>query len=36
MKSARQNQIVEMITRNGTVKNPELMEKFGISIVTVR
>ena len=32
MKLARHNQIIEMITRNGTVKNPELMEKFGVKI----
>lgn len=32
----RRNQIVEMITRQRTVKNSELMERFGISIETVR
>ena len=36
MKLDRHNQIIEMITRHGTVKNPQLMEKFGISIETVR
>lgn len=36
MKLDRHNQIVEMITRQGTVKNTQLMETFGISIETVR
>ena len=36
MKLDRHNQIIEMITRQRTVKNAELMERFGISIETVR
>lgn len=36
MKLDRRNQIVEMITRQRTVKNSELMERFDISIETVR
>lgn len=36
MKLHRHKQIIEMISRQGTVKNPELMERFGISIETVR
>lgn len=36
MKLDRRNQIIDMITRQRTVKNTELMEKFDISIETVR
>ena len=36
MKLHRHKQIIELISRQGTVKNPELMERFGISIETVR
>ena len=36
MKVARRNQIVDMITQQRTVKNSELMERFDISIETVR
>lgn len=36
MKLDRRNQIIDMITRQRTVKNTELMERFGISIETVR
>lgn len=36
MKLDRHNQIIEMITRQRTVKNTELMDRFGISIETVR
>lgn len=36
MKSDRQNQIINLITREGMVKNPQLMEMFDISIETVR
>ena len=36
MKSDRHNQIVNMIARDGMVKNPQLMEMFDISIETVR
>lgn len=36
MKLDRRNQIVAMITQQRTVKNAELMERFGISIETVR
>lgn len=36
MKQDRRNQIVDMITQQRTVKNAELMERFGISIETVR
>lgn len=36
MKLERRNQIVELINRQKTVSNYELMEKFGISIETVR
>lgn len=36
MKSDRQNQIIALITKQGTVKNTQLMENFGISIETVR
>ena len=36
MKLDRRNQIADMITRQRTVKNAELMEKFDISIETVR
>ena len=36
LKLDRRNQIVEMITRQRTVKNSELMERFGISIETLR
>ena len=36
MKSGRLNQIIEMINKQKTVKNAELMDTFGISIETVR
>lgn len=36
MKLERRSQIVDMITRQKTVNNAELMERFGISIETVR
>ncbi len=36
MKLDRRMQIIEMVTKNRTVKNAELMEKFDISIETVR
>jgi len=36
MKLDRRNQIVDMVNRQRTVKNSELMETFGISIETVR
>lgn len=36
MKLDRRNQIVDMITQQRTVKNTELMERFDISIETVR
>ena len=36
MKLDRRNQIIDMITQNRTVKNGELMERFDISIETVR
>ena len=36
MKLSRRNQIIDMITQQRTVKNSELMERFGISIETVR
>ena len=36
MKLDRHNQIIEMITHQRTVKNAELMDRFGISIETVR
>ena len=36
MKLDRRNQIVELITRQRTVKNQELMDRFDISIETVR
>lgn len=36
MKLDRRNQIIDMVTQNRTVKNAELMEKFDISIETVR
>jgi len=36
LKLDRRNQIVEMVTRQRTVKNGELMEHFGISIETLR
>ncbi len=36
MKLDRRNQIIDMITRQRTVKNSELMERFNISIETVR
>lgn len=36
MKLERRSQIVELINRQKTVSNTELMEKFGISIETVR
>ena len=36
MKLARRTEIIDMISRQHTVKNAELMERFGISIETVR
>ena len=36
MKLDRRNQIIDMINRQRTVKNSELIERFGISIETVR
>ena len=36
MKLERRSQIVELITRQRTVTNAELMERFGVSIETVR
>jgi len=36
MNADRRNEIIALIQRQGTVKNGELMEKFGISIETVR
>jgi len=36
LKLDRRNRIIDMITQQRTVKNTELMEKFGISIETVR
>lgn len=36
MKLDRRMQIIDMVTKNRTVKNAELMEKFDISIETVR
>ena len=36
MKLDRRNQIVDMISQQRTVKNTELMERFDISIETVR
>ena len=36
MKVERRSQIVELITRQRTVTNAELMERFGVSIETVR
>ncbi len=36
MKMDRRNQIIELITRQRTVKNSELMKRFDISIETVR
>lgn len=36
MKLERRSQIIDMITRQRTVTNTELMERFGISIETVR
>ena len=36
MKLDRRNQIIDMVNRQRTVKNSELMERFGISIETVR
>lgn len=36
MKLDRRNQIIDMITQQRTVKNSELMERFDISIETVR
>jgi len=36
MKLDRRNQIIDMINAQHTVKNTELMERFGISIETVR
>lgn len=36
MNHERRNQIVEWINRKGTIKNQELIDRFGISIETVR
>ena len=36
MKLERRSQIMELITRQRTVTNAELMERFGVSIETVR
>ena len=36
MNQERRNQIVELINQKRTIKNTELMERFGISIETVR
>ena len=36
MKTDRRMQIIDMVTKNRTVKNAQLMERFGISIETVR
>ena len=36
MNADRRNQIIEMLGRQNTVSNAELMEKFNISIETVR
>lgn len=36
MNRDRRNQIIDMVTQQRTVKNGELMERFGISIETVR
>ena len=36
MKLDRRMQIIDMVTKNRAVKNAELMEKFDISIETVR
>lgn len=36
MKTDRRMQIIDMVTKNRTVKNAELMKKFDISIETVR
>ena len=36
MNRGRRNQIIDLITQQRTVKNDELMERFGISIETVR
>lgn len=36
MNQERRNQIVEILGRNGTISNAEIMERFGVSIETVR
>ena len=36
MNQDRRKQITDLINKNGTVSNAELMERFGISIETVR
>lgn len=36
MNQDRRNQIIDLVTQQRTVKNTELMERFGISIETVR
>ena len=36
MNHERRSQIVELINKNGMIKNAELMDRFGISIETVR
>ena len=36
MNQERRNQIVELINQKRTIKNTELIERFGISIETVR
>jgi len=36
MTHERRSQIVEMVQKNGMINNKELMEKFSISIETVR
>ena len=36
LKLDRRNRIIDMITQQRTIKNSELMEKFDISIETVR
>ncbi len=36
MNQERKNQIVEMLNKNGTISNEEIMSTFGVSIETVR
>ena len=36
MNLERRNQIIDMITQQRAVKNSEIMERFGVSIETVR